>query len=313
MVRQADQKTVVGGQFDSYSGSSTGFIVRLNIDNTIDTTFNNGTGFSYIVNTLAIQTDQKIIAGGFFTTYSGSTANSLTRLNPDGTQDTTFNVGTGFNAAPTSLAIQPDGKILVGGTFTTYSGSTANRITRLNTNGTQDTTFNVGTGFNNSVDTIIIQSDGKIVAGGTLTSYSGSSATRIARINTDGTRDTTFNTGIGFGNPVYTLSLQPDQKILVGGNFTTYSGSTANRIARLNTNGTRDTTFTGTGFGSGDVFNIQIQPDLKIMVGGNMTFYNGLATPYSITRLNPNGVFDTTFVPPGNGLYEKVTSIIPIY
>ena len=177
-------------------------------------------------------------------------------MRTNGTADTgsSWNTGAGFNSVVFSIAVQADQKILVGGNFTTYSGSTKNYIARLNTNGTVDTgsSWNQGAGFNNIVQPLAIQADQKILVGGSFTTYSGSGATRIARLNTNGTVDTgsSWNTGTGFSSNVSTLALEPGTgKILVGGGFTSYSGSTANRIARLNTDGTLDTTFQPTGSG----------------------------------------------------------------
>ena len=81
----------------------------------------------------------------------------------------TFDIGTGFDNTVRVIDIQPDGKILVGGDFTKYNGTSRNRIVRLNSNGSIDTSFNIGTGFNDDVWTIDIQPDGKILVGGVAT------------------------------------------------------------------------------------------------------------------------------------------------
>jgi uncharacterized delta-60 repeat protein len=185
--------------------------------------------------------------GGAFTTYVNSSQPYFRMLDSSGSISSSFNIGGGFDNAVYSAVTQSDGKLLAGGTFTTYSGSSSARIIRINTNGTKDTTFNPGTaGASSIVNSIVIQNDGKIVLGGQFSAYSGSTVNYIARANTNGTMDTgsTWNTGAGFGNIVQNIAIQSDQKIIVGGNFTTYSGSTKNYIVRLNTNGTLDTTFT---------------------------------------------------------------------
>ena len=98
--------------------------------------------------------------------------------------------------------------------------------------------FNIGTGFNGIVYTIDIQSDGKILVGGNSTLYNGTTSNSIIRLNSNGSIDTSFNIGTGFFNGgVYTIYIQLDGKILVGGYFTTYNGTTSNRIIRLNSNG----------------------------------------------------------------------------
>jgi uncharacterized delta-60 repeat protein len=136
----------------------------------------------------------KIIIVGIFTTYNGTASNNIVRINTNGSIDTTFTIGTGLNAFASCVAIQSDDKILVGGNFTSFNGNASIRLVRLNSNGTYDNTFNVGTGFGTAVDayvqTIVIQSDGKIVVSGAFTTYNGTTVNRILRLNTDGSIDT---------------------------------------------------------------------------------------------------------------------------
>ncbi|MDY0089862.1 MAG: T9SS type A sorting domain-containing protein [Flavobacteriaceae bacterium] len=301
---QPDGKMLVGGAFSSYNGQSRNRIARLNIDGTIDTTFGIGTGFKIgaelgQIQTISLQPDGKILVGGWFTHYNGQSANSIIRLNTDGTMDNTFSIGTGFGGdAPfvDTVTIHPDGKILVGGWFETYNGQTRNRIIRLNTDGTVDTSFTIGTGFDNRVYSIAVQPDGKMLVGGAFSSYNGQSRNRIARLNIDGSIDTSFTIGTGFNSFVFDISMQPDGKILAGGWFTSYNGQTTNSIIRLNTDGTLDTSFDiGTGF-SGGAFTIAIQSDGKILAGGEFTTYNG-QSQNRIVRLHNNaglGIDDNT-------------------
>jgi uncharacterized delta-60 repeat protein len=309
---QSDGKILVGGSFTSYLGSTQNFITRINSDGTRDTSFNIGTGFNVEVRSILEQPDGKILVGGTFSSYSGSTQNRLVRLNTNGTIDTSFNIGTGFNDSVFVVYPQSDGKILVGGQFTTYSGSTQNRITRLNSDGTRDTSFNIGTGisratFTPTVNTLYQQLDGKILAGGFFDSYSGSTQNYITRINSNGTLDTSFNTGTGLNNTILSIVQQPDDKILIGGGFATYSGSAQNNITRTNLNGTRDTSFNiGTGLSSFPR-KIYLQPDGKILVGGTFSSYSG-STQNRITRLNSDGTRDTSFNI-GTGFNDVVFSI----
>jgi len=299
---QTDGKIIVAGDFSGYFATASAggnYITRLNTDGSIDYSFTTGTAFNAPVFDILIQPNGKILAVGNFTTYNGITANGIVRINSDGTIDTSFVTGTGFNSTQIrSLALQSDGKIVVGGNFTTYNGTTVNRIVRLNTNGTIDSTLVSGTGFDNIPYTIVVQTDGKIVVGGAFTSYNGTVTNRIARLNTNGTIDGTFVTGTGFNSFVNTIALQSDGKIVVVSySFTSYNGTTANRIARLNTNGTIDGTFvTGTGFNTSSLANwtVVIQNDGKILVGGDFTSYNGTVAN-RIIRLNTNGTIDRSF------------------
>ena len=304
---QTDDKIVVGGQFTTYKGGTENRIIRLNTDGTKDYSFNAGTGFNYTVLAMATQTDGKILVGGGFTTYNRDAENYFIRLNTNGAKDSSFNTGTGFNYTVLAIATQTDGKILVGGFFTKYKGVTENRIIRLNTDGTKDTTFNTGAGFNNTVRAISLEADGKILVVGNFTSYDGVAENRIIRLNTDGTKDYSFNAGTGFDNPAYAIAIQADGKILVGGNFTSYDGVAENRIIRLNTDGTNDSSFiTGAGFDD-SVQAIIVQADGKILVGGNFTSYNGGNENY-IIRLNTDGTKDYSFNA-GTGFNSTVYTI----
>jgi uncharacterized delta-60 repeat protein len=315
---QTDGKIILAGGFTTFNGTVANRITRLNTDGTRDTTFNTGTGSNNGVNAIAIQTDGKIILAGNFTAFNGTPANKIARLNTNGTIDTTFNAGTGSNNFIISIAIQTDGKIVVAGLFTTFNGTPANNIVRLNTNGTIDTTFTTGTGANITVRDIAIQTDGKIIIGGEFTAFNGAVANKIARLNTNGTIDTTFNTGTGFNSGEFGVSadeiaIQTDGKIVVAGSFTTFNGAVANTIVRLNTNGTIDTTFaTNTVLGSGDfssyVGAIAIQTDGNIILGGSFTDFNG--TPANgIARLNTNGTIDTNL---GLGVNQEFFGIFAI-
>src|SRR5213075_3113580 len=139
--------------------------------------------------------------------------------------DTTFNPGgAGADGEVFAVAVQPDGKIVIGGFFTSYNGDAAGRVMRLNADGTHDTSFNVGgVAANSFVRAVAVQPDGKIIIGGGFTGYNGDAAAsdRIMRLNADGTRDTAFNPGgSGADNAVNAVALQADGKILIGGGFT---------------------------------------------------------------------------------------------
>jgi uncharacterized delta-60 repeat protein len=189
-----------------------------------------------------------------------------------------------------SLAVQPEGKTLVGGSFTVLGGQTRNRIARLNADGSLDTTFNPGA--NNWVQSLAVQADGKTLVGGVFTSLGGQTRNYLARLNADGSLDTTFN--LGANAWVHSLAVQADGKILVGGQFTFLGGQTRNGLARLNADGSLDTTF-NPGANSW-VYSLAVQADGKILVGGAFTTLGGQTRNY-IARLNANGSLDTSFNP----------------
>ena len=306
---QADGKMVVGGNFSAYNGHPSGRIIRLNTDGSVDASLNTGLGFNGIVSPIVLQPDGKTLVGGSFTAYKGLTSNRITRLNIDGSIDASFNTGTGFNSYITSIVKQPDGKILVGGNFTTYNGITQNRIIRLNSDGSIDASFNVGTGFNNYVSSIVIQPDGKILVVGNFVNYNGGVSAYIIRLNADGSKDTSFNIGNGFNNTVFSVVLQPDGKILAVGSFTSFNSVAENRIVRLNTDGSKDVSFVAGAGLNNTTLTIAVQSDGKILVGGNFTGYNGVTGINRIIRLNSDGSQDATFNS-GTGFNNSVRTIL---
>jgi hypothetical protein len=185
-----------------------------------------------------------IYVGGDFTTYNGAGSNNIIRLNADGSADTAFVIGTGFNNGVRAIAPAGDGSgdIYVGGTFTAYNGAGSNNIIRLNADGLADTAFVIGTGFNFSVFAIAPAGDGSgdIYVGGFFIAYNGAGSNRIIRLNTDGSADTAFAIGTGFNNGVRAIVPAGDGSgdIYVGGEFTTYSTFLTDRIARLAIDGT---------------------------------------------------------------------------
>jgi uncharacterized delta-60 repeat protein len=264
-----------------------------------DLNFNIGTGFDTYPMKSVLQSDGKIVLCGSFISYNGIARNRIIRLNADGSNDPTFNPGLGFNNQVNDIAIQSDGKILAVGGFTSFNGTTTNRIARLNSNGTIDATFNSGTGFNTNADVVNIQSDGKIIVVGIFLTYNGVSKNRIIRLSSTGAIDPTFNIGTGFNSNPKTIEIGTNGQILLGGVFTTYNGITANQIIRLNVDGSIDATFSsgsGTGTVSTGIFrSTKIQPDGKILVGGFFTSYDGTITN-PIIRLNSDGTLDPTFI-----------------
>ena len=254
-----------------------------------DPTFNPGTSANGDVSTTAIQADGKIIIGGDFTTYGGVNRTRIARLNTDGTLDATFNPGTGADAIVYTSAVQSNGKIIIGGDFSNYNGTGQKYIARLNTDGTLDGTFAIGTGTTGTIWTTLIQSNGKIIIGGNFTSYNGTARNNIARLNTDGTIDATFNPGSGANSYIRSVSVQSDGKIIIGGAFTLYNTVVRNYVARLLTNGGIDNTFLLSGGADNTIYSTAVQSDGKIIVGGVFSNFNSTASNHiaSHTQITP--------------------------
>ncbi|HMU14172.1 MAG: T9SS type A sorting domain-containing protein [Bacteroidetes bacterium] len=202
----------------------------------------------------------------------------------------------GLNGGCQALVVQPDGGILVGGSFTMVNGVERPHIARLNPNGSLDPSFAPGYGANDNVTAIALQSDGKILIGGAFTYYNGIWCNHLVRLHADGSVDSSFNTGLGFDGNVYALLVQPDNKILVGGDYFHLDNQVAQGLVRLETNGARDT-----GFDAGGVpivYALALRPNGRIIVGGNFSFVQGVERR-CIAALLPSGQLDPSFAPFG--------------
>jgi uncharacterized delta-60 repeat protein len=276
-------------------------------DGAVDAGFDPGTGpnFSGAINTVVAQPNGKVIVAGAFTSFNGVAHVGLVRLNENGSVDMGFNHGSGFDAAGTvalvlDAAVQGDGKILVAGGFASYDGVPVGGVVRLNTDGTVDSSFAQTNIFISVANALLPLADGKILLG--LYSSPG-----LVRLNANGSLDTNFFLQpfrASLNDAVNTIRLQPDGKILVSGKFTKFYtdisdsvGTTRTRIARLNANGTLDTSFDAGAApigGSGSISGFALQSSGKIIVGGEFTNFNGTACG-GVVRLNPSGAVDGTF------------------
>lgn len=301
-----------GGFFTTFNGNTRNRIIRLNNDGTEESTFitTAGTGFDNTVYAMAHNSiSNDVSMGGFFANFNGNPRGHIVRFNllVDLTpiaEDTGFAtaIGTGSGGANTpAMDHQADGKMLLGGQFTAFNGTSVNRIVRLNTDYTVDTAFvtNIGTGVpTGQVNWIKVQTDQKILAVGSFTSFNGNTRNRIFRLNANGTEDSTFATNIGTaanGNITF-VDVLSDGSIIIGGPFTSFNGNSINRLAKLNSDGTFNSTFAtniGTGFGASPV-NIAIKADDSMIVVGSFTSFNS-STHNRIVKLSSNGTEDTAF------------------
>ena len=316
---QPDGKTLLGGSFTAIAGQTRNNIARLDADGTLESTatFNPGTGASFEVTCLAVQPDGKIVLGGGFGSINGQPRNRIGRLNANGTVESTatFDPGTGVSDYVNDLVVLANGKILLGGEFTSVNGQPRAGIARLNANGSVESTatFKPGTGANSFVASVVLQADGKALLGGSFTSINGATRNRIARLNADGTvEDTaTFNAGTGADGDIYCVALQSDGRILLGGDFTSVNGQTRTRIARLNADGSLESTATfnpGTGADFA-LYSIAVQADGKILLGGDFTSVDGQPRT-GIARLNTDGSVESTATfNPGTGADGTVSSV----
>ena len=296
IAEQTDGKTIIGGAFTNFGGATRNYMARLNADDTLDAGFN--PNLDDTVYSVAVQPDGKILIGGEFATVGGAAHVRVARLHADGTPDATFNADVGGGTFPVvySLALQSDGKIVVGGNFTRVNGvGGRNRIARLNADGTLDTIFNPDANF--TVRTTVLQADGKILVGGDFAVVGGVDRNRIARLNADGTLDTAFNPGAN--SQVNGAAQQADGKVILWGEFTSIGTVARSSIARVAADGALEAAFAPAP--NSHVRSVSIQADGKILIGGEFTTV-GPNTRNRVARLNADGTLDTTFSPSANNI-----------
>jgi uncharacterized delta-60 repeat protein len=257
------------------------------------------------VNAVAVQPDGGILAAGTFNRVGavmgvslpqgGILCSNIARFLPNGSIDSSFLLPNGASGTIKALALQPDGKILIGGQFTNYAGVPRGRIARLNSNGTLDTNFlNSASGFNNDVNAIVVQADGKIVVGGLFTSINGTNRSYLTRLLSNGDYDTNFLNGLsGPANYVNALAISSNG-LYVAGNFSTFNGTTRGCIARVTDTGALDSAFDPANGFNADVNALAVQSDGKVVCVGTFTTFRGTNSA-RICRITSNGGFDFAY------------------
>ncbi len=327
IVVQSDGKVLIGGDFTAFDGTNRHGVARLNANGSLDLTFDPGLviGAQYPrVESVAVQSDGKILLGGYFTNVNG---NCIIRVHSNGTLDNSFNTGTGAFGVVTSVAMQLDGKVIVGGYFASINGTNrGNGIARLNANGGLDLSFDSGTGPA-GVASVALLTHGQIFIGGNFTAVNTSNCTSIARLNPDGSLDASFYPGRKLDSVASIVAL-PDGKVLVGGPLTFINGTNQYASARLNGDGSPDDTFSPNSFepalgdvdlgvsyepGSFDYITftaVALQTDGKVLVAGVAVHYEYVTDGYLVfdgyfvTRHHADGSRDVSFTPAlGNRFY----------
>jgi uncharacterized delta-60 repeat protein len=309
---------VVGGNFSNIGGLPYGRVAKLNAAGTVLTNFPVSPGANTQVLDVFAQPDGKVVIGGRFQSVHNNFSESyVARLDTNGQLDTNFNLTMRPNQDVRAVAVQPDGKILVGGPFTSVGGLPYRHLARYNLDGSLDTNFvavpfDLGTFY--SVQDIALAPNGKVYIGGlfsiggtnfpTLTNmHSG-----VVRLNSDGSIDTSFNIrqGAHFATfptspaTVNAVHVKQDGDVLIGGEFTAFNSNTVSLIVRVNPDGAHDTNFVSAVIGT-VITTIGEQPDGKVLIGGLFTA-NGATPTGNYARLNVDGTLDTTFWPGAGSL-----------
>ena len=296
-ITDSSNRVYYGGNFTTYNNSAAARIVRLDVIGNIDTSFVIGGGFDRNVHALAFDTSGNLYVGGGFLLYNGASNPGIIRLLPTGVKDAAFVNGTGVTgglASVSAITVDSTNNVFIGGNFTAFKGTAANNIVKVNSVGTIDATFNYGTGFNGNVQTILLDTTTTgILVGGNFTTYRGTAANRIVKIAANGNIDTTLNYGTGFNDLVRTIAVDVSGSMYIGGDFTTYNGTAANRIVKILSGGNIDPLFSyGTGFNA-SVKEIVLRNN-RLFVAGDFTTFKG-TTRNRYAQIDLSGNLTTPF------------------
>lgn len=286
-----------------YAADGSGVLRRLLANGTLDTTFNINFTLTGANGLVVPQTDGKFLVGAVSATFNGFTKTGIARVNANGSLDTDFHyAGTGISNGVGYIEVMPDGKILVG-PVRSVNGVATSAIARLNADGTLDPSYTSAGVSGGSVVRVLKSPGGKLVLTGRFTNVGGLNTTNLARLNSDGSVDSSFTAApiqaVAPAQTINAIVIQPDGKVLVGGSFTNVGGLDRNGIARLNSDGSVDASFNpGAGLArynpsagmdeAGVPFLLAQQPDGKILVSGSFYLVNGVRRD-GFARLHGDG------------------------
>ncbi len=281
----------------------------------LELSFDPGSSVDDAVLTTAVQNDGKVLVGGLFRSVHGALRTGLARLDADGSTDESFPGDlAGGSMSAYDIILQPDGKILVGGSFTNINGLARSHLARLEVDGSVDNSFlaRLGDGTGVSVSKLALQSDGKIIIAGSFASVSGVSRPGLARLNADGSLDAAFLDGLSgpAGASITSITIQTDGRIIVSGYFETFNGVLRPYLARLNADGSLDASFLNSLAGPDYIVRaVGLQPDGRLVIGGRFSAVNGTNQP-GIARLHADGSLDATFDSQASSLYSGPSRIV---
>lgn len=295
MILLPDGKIIIGGMFTSVGNKPRKLIARLNPDGSLDESFNPGRGGEVSIGTsiygdprefiiwMDLQPDGKILATGNFHDYDGASSSGIVRINPDGSRDASFNVGTGINTWGRFVKRFDSGQIALSGWFTSYNNRNFNRLVILNSDGSYDPNFNAFYGDKTSVYVVHRQEDGKWITGGHSLNEQGLFKREIVRLNPNGSVDESWPTKANEG--VQNILPQPDGKIIITGQFTSVNDVPKYSIARLNADGSLDPALHANV--GGMIWGISQTRDKKLLVCGQFPGIDGVDSKYLARLILP--------------------------
>ncbi len=281
LALQADGRILVGGQFEAAGFVPAMNLTRLMPDGSRDETFSPGASPNWPVESIVLQPDGRILIGGRFEEFGGVPVPALVRLLDDGRLDSSFDAGSGPDEFVFGILLQPDGRLLIRGNFSTFNGVARHGLARVLADGTLDPSFTAEALGAVWVPAFALQDD-QIIVSAYLDFGPGVQKCIVARLDSGGALDARFQVNPNDG--VQAIVVQRDGRIVVGGFFSEIDGVSRHHVARLTSNGRVDLSFTaGAGvagqiddeWSSPGIYNLLLSRDHKILAGGNYSLFDG--------------------------------------
>lgn len=298
---QPDGKILVGGDFDQIDGAARHHLARLNADGTLDASFADP-GLDGEVWSIALQPDGKVLAAGGFEKVGATQQKYLARFNANGTFDTSFANPQLCCLDARAVALQADGRVLVGGYFSQAGGGSHFYLARYSSSGVLDAAF-PASDANSTVSGLVVGPDGAIYANGGYSTNDSANLRLVAKLSSNGTLVGTYDDLHNDGS-ANTFVLQPNGKLLVGGDFQQVGGQPRHGLARLNADGSLDTSFRDLSFSlsatnpNGSIFGLAAQADGQVLAFGNFPLVDGQPRQYAARVITNDAVTDRFSVQP---------------
>lgn len=293
VAHQPAGQIVVAGNFSTVEATPSAHLTALEASGVLDPDFDSGVGTNrFVRRLLAVENGDTLVSGGL-TSYAGQPVRGVFRVSADGQLDSTFDVDEALaNDNPLTVRQRPDGRVFLAGAIQGSATVPLGNIVQLHADGSIDTSFDVGSGANDLIWSSALQADDKVVIGGSFTEIDGVTRNGVARLNADGSLDTGFDVGLGVDGRVEAIVALASGEILIGGRFRNVDGTETGGLARLNSDGSLDSSFTTslTGF----VADLDVLANGKILVAGNVTSVGGQLIRY-LAVLHADGSRDLGF------------------
>lgn len=286
LALEGDGSVLLAGPFTSCNGEEAAGVARLDSTGVLDPDFARDPRIQGDIAVIRIQADGRIVFGGAFSTFFGGTRNSVARVHPGGLLDESFDLGAGQSGPVRSLALQRDGAVVVGGSFTQLNATARGAAARLGPTGVMDPAFNNGVGFDSAVNAVALRADDSAVVAGAFANGGGAPRRGAAAFGVAGGLETGYNAGAGLqGGDTLGLALLPDGRAFVSGRFTSAAGLPVRGLARFTAGGTIDPVFAAYDTSVGDNSGVIVDGAGRLFVlGGTAAFGTGRHLGLAVLR-----------------------------